>query len=695
MSQPLRTLYCLRIRISLRPSHFRQATVRAFASKAAKFDFGAFKFNEEKKEKREKKATTPQKIVIDAEQPRQIDLEVAQFRNSSFINFKCKDIGVDEDEAATIKKNYADAILADKLSYIRLNAAAEAIRDKKNMERFLLPGLYEFILDSKKDSITDVGNFKTLMKFSDLRTPAEWYPEARQLKRQIILHVGPTNSGKTYSALKRLEQAKTGVYSGPLRLLAHEVYERLNIAGAACNLLTGEERRESDGIEKWACTVEMTPLNREVDVAVIDEIQMIGDEQRGWAWTQAVLGVRAREIHLCGEATVIPLIQRLAETTGDTVTINKYDRLTPLHVEKKGFHNSFSNIQKGDCVVTFSRKNIFALRKKIESYGNLKAAVIYGNLPPETRAEQAKLFNDPHSGYDVLVASDAIGMGLNLNIRRVVFESISKFNGKEIVPLTVSQIKQIGGRAGRFKTQYQEGYVCTLNNGDMRRLRDALATVNPLPLASAGLYPTLDQMEKFAAELPNETFAGLLDRFEQLARLDGDYFLCNLSSQKDVADLIQHIDLSLQDRYTLVAAPSNADDPFISKAMLKFSKAISDGTELALQDMVTLPSGAVKSPEKLRELESWHKVIVLYIWLSFRFPSTFTGTESASHLKRVCEDLITQSLDQMHDKKVEARIQKILNKEAAKREKQLKHAFHNRKGPKKVEGEAAAKKPEE
>ncbi|KAJ3056558.1 hypothetical protein HDU99_007391, partial [Rhizoclosmatium hyalinum] len=165
MSQPLRTLshqIRIRIRIPPRPSHFRQATVRAFASKAAKFDFGAFKFNEEKKEKRETKATTPQKIVIDAEQPRPIDLEVAreslkvvsfgftqtlthslfnpikvlakylrsEFRNSSFINFKCKDIGVDEDEAATIKKNYADAILADKLSYIRLNAAAEAIRDK-------------------------------------------------------------------------------------------------------------------------------------------------------------------------------------------------------------------------------------------------------------------------------------------------------------------------------------------------------------------------------------------------------------------------------------------------------------------------------------------------------------------------------------------------------------------------------------
>jgi ATP-dependent RNA helicase SUPV3L1/SUV3 len=104
------------------------------------------------------------------------------------------------------------------------------------------------------------------------------------------MHVGPTNSGKTYAALKRLEEAETGIYAGPLRLLAHEVYERMNDQGVPFNLLTGEERRESDGVEKWAATVEMTPLNKRLDVAVIDEIQMINDEQRGWAWTQALLG---------------------------------------------------------------------------------------------------------------------------------------------------------------------------------------------------------------------------------------------------------------------------------------------------------------------------------------------------------------------------------------------------------------------
>lgn len=111
-----------------------------------------------------------------------------------------------------------------------------------------------------------------------------------EINRKIILHIGPTNSGKTYAALQRFEQCSSGIYCGPLRLLAHEVYERLNAKGVPCNLMTGEERRESDGVFKWAATVEMAPLNRKFDVAVLDEIQMIGDNDRGWAWTQAVLG---------------------------------------------------------------------------------------------------------------------------------------------------------------------------------------------------------------------------------------------------------------------------------------------------------------------------------------------------------------------------------------------------------------------
>lgn len=253
-------------------------------------------------------------------------------------------------------------------------------------------------------------------KLADFRYPIEWYPATRMIQRVIHLHVGPTNSGKTYNALKRLEQAKCGIYAGPLRLLAHEIYLRLNAKGKACNLITGDERliREDENVLMSSCTVEMVPLNNDIDVAVIDEIQMIGDEDRGWAWTQALLGLRARELHLCGEARVIPLIRELAAATGDKLEIHHYERLNPLKTMSSSLHGKFTALRKGDCVIAFSRVGIHALKAEIEKLTGRLVAVVYGSLPPEIRAQQARLFNDPDNEYDFLVASDAIGMGLNL-----------------------------------------------------------------------------------------------------------------------------------------------------------------------------------------------------------------------------------------------------------------------------------------
>ena len=256
-------------------------------------------------------------------------------------------------------------------------------------------------------------------RLADLRYPAEWYPATRQVQRTIHLHVGPTNSGKTYHALQRLEQAKSGVYAGPLRLLAHEVYTRLNAKGKPCSLVTGDERQFPDGPEiplLNSCTVEMMPINRDFDVAVIDEIQMIGNKERGWAWTSAFLGVKAKEVHLCGEERVIPLIRELTASMGERLEIHRYQRLSPLRAMTTSLRGDLRQLRKGDCVVSFSRVGIHALRREIENITGKRVAVVYGNLPPETRAEQARLFNDPNNDYDILVASDAIGMGLNLYV---------------------------------------------------------------------------------------------------------------------------------------------------------------------------------------------------------------------------------------------------------------------------------------
>lgn len=253
-------------------------------------------------------------------------------------------------------------------------------------------------------------------KLVDLRFPANWYPATREMQRSIHLHVGPTNSGKTYHALKRLEKAKTGIYAGPLRLLAHEVYSRLNAQGISCHLVTGDERiiKEEVSTAMASCTVEMVPLNHEVDVAIIDEIQMIGNQERGWAWSQSLFGVKAKELHLCGETRTVPLIRELATLMGDKLEIHHYERLSPLETMPSSLKGSYNNIKKGDCMVVFSKKKIQLTKIIIEKTTKKRVAIIYGDLPPETRAQQARLFNDPDNDYDFLVATDAIGMGLNL-----------------------------------------------------------------------------------------------------------------------------------------------------------------------------------------------------------------------------------------------------------------------------------------
>ena len=253
---------------------------------------------------------------------------------------------------------------------------------------------------------------------ADFRFPVESFPGARTVQRTIHLHIGPTNSGKTYQALKRLMVADSGAYAGPLRLLAHEVYSRFNAQGKPCHLLTGDDKRTVEGhnVRMSSCTVEMVPLNTPLDVVVIDEIQNIGDPYRGWAWTHALLGVRAKEIHVCGEARAEPLIRQLADAMGDTLHVHKYERLSPLQVMDRSLEGDLGQLRKGDCLVTFSRHSVIDLRWAVQRLTGLKCATIYGALPPEVRIAQAQLFNDPNTDYDILIATDAIGMGLNLYV---------------------------------------------------------------------------------------------------------------------------------------------------------------------------------------------------------------------------------------------------------------------------------------
>ncbi|XP_022068980.2 ATP-dependent RNA helicase SUPV3L1, mitochondrial [Acanthochromis polyacanthus] len=513
--------------------------------------------------------------------------------------------------------------------------------------------IYPYFMRHAKQIFPMLDCMDDLRKISDLRVPADWYPEARAIQRKVIFHAGPTNSGKTYHAIQRYLAAKSGVYCGPLKLLAHEIFEKSNNAGVPCDLVTGEERTfvdlEGRAAGHVACTIEMCSVNTPYEVAVIDEIQMIRDPSRGWAWTRALLGLCAEEIHVCGEPAAIDFIKELMYSTGEEVEVHTYQRLTPFSILDHAVE-SLDNLRPGDCIVCFSKNDIYSLSRQIEARGQ-ECAVIYGSLPPGTKLSQAKKFNDPDDPCKILVATDAIGMGLNLSIKRIIFNSLVKPNinekgEKQMETISTSQALQIAGRAGRFSSKFKEGEVTTMHRDDLPVLKEILSlTVDPIE--TAGLHPTAEQIEMFSYHLPDATLSNLIDIFVSLSQVDGLYFVCNIDDFKFLADMIQHIPLNLRSRYVFCTAPINKKQPFVCTSFLKFARQFSRDEPLTFDWVcrhVSWPLAAPKNIKDLVHLEAVHDVLDLYLWLSYRFMDMFPDTAFVREIQRELDDIIQQGV---------------------------------------------------
>ncbi|GAA6035934.1 hypothetical protein JCM8097_005173 [Rhodosporidiobolus ruineniae] len=547
-----------------------------------------------------------------------------------------------------------------------------------------------------------------LADLADRRFQAtEAYPAARQQRRRLILHVGPTNSGKTHSALVALARARTGAYAGPLRLLAHEVFSRFNEGKIGdegprtCNLVTGEEKRILDpdaGLQ--SCTVEMFPLSRRLDVGVVDEIQMLGDPQRGAAWTAAVVGSLCDELHLCGEESVVELVQRIAAETGDECIVKRYQRLSPLVVSDRSLEGDLSRIRRGDCLVTFSRSNIFAFKRAVEEQTGLRVAVAYGGLPPEVREEQARAFNAGE--YDVLVASDAVGMGLNLKIRRIVFESLHKWDGTQEIVLPTPQIKQIAGRAGRYGVhtpvspsapdldaplppssppaageESPLGEATTLDAVDLPLLREAMAQPT-VQVTQASLTAPFDSFRQLYALLPPSTpMSRVFALARAVTRTQRHYRPAGTDSFGETGDKIAQVEpLTFAERYTFGSAPVNLRDAKVVDALVEWASSYARGEKVTMQrwgaekgvfaaleqvesvrDRVDASSGdkdaanlsrrqaSVFTPTALQALESFHRCLTLYLWLSYRLAPVFCDQDAARQLRSRVERAIEGALE--------------------------------------------------
>ncbi|GAB4013754.1 MAG: hypothetical protein Fur0010_10960 [Bdellovibrio sp.] len=386
------------------------------------------------------------------------------------------------------------------------------------------------------------------------------HSQARTIKRKIVYHMGPTNSGKTYHAIEKLCAAKKGCYLAPLRLLAAELYDTMNQKGVKTTLLTGEEVIELEGATHYSSTIEMAKLHEYFDCCVIDEIQMITDSQRGWAWTRALVNVFADEIHICGDPSVLDLIKKIVELCGDELEIRNYDRMTKLNVEHRPI--TLGELQKSDALIVFSRRNALKYKADLERLG-FKVSIVYGRLSPEVRREQARKFDKGET--DIIVATDAISMGMNLPIRRIVFSTLTKYIDNKEIPITESEIKQIAGRAGRFQ-RFPTGFVTCLQKEEngIEQISDALsATLEQQTKCMVG--PDLEIFSQVNEALEDNGLSRLkLSEFLRLfntMNFQQPFFCVDLKEMIELAEMVEDADslnkLTSAEQFGFACSPVN------------------------------------------------------------------------------------------------------------------------------------------
>ncbi|WP_233151853.1 helicase-related protein [Pelomonas sp. KK5] len=471
------------------------------------------------------------------------------------------------------------------------------------------------------------------------------YPDsfqtARRAQRQVTLFVGPPNSGKTHAAFERLAQAAAGAYLAPLRLLALEGRDRLVARGVPCSLLTGEENVPAEGARVVSSTIEMVGTEKPIDVAVIDEAQMLFDNYRGWAWTQAIVGVPAKELLIICSAYAVPAIESLLGLCGERCTVRHFER--KQEVQLLDAPVPLASLKKGDAVVAFSRREVLMLRDQIAQQGH-PVSVIYGALPPEVRRREAERF--AHGATDVLVATDAIGMGLNLPIRRVLFSTMTKFDGVGDRELSVSETHQIAGRAGRFG-MHDEGFCGVLREAEHTALRTLRALLPKTPRAprdfKAAVAPNWWHVSTIAQRLHIDRLHAVLGVFMDQLRLDNAHF--EVAELEQMLELAESLDrscgkLPLKQRFIYAQAPVDTRTDAQVQEFLEWTRSHAAtgkaGQPWFLSD--------VDEHSRLDRMEQALRSCTLWLWLDLRFPGIYGHVEAVTDLRSRLNDGIERHL---------------------------------------------------
>lgn len=460
---------------------------------------------------------------------------------------------------------------------------------------------------------------------------------ACRMPRKFIALLGPTNSGKTHRAMEHLASAHSGVYLAPLRLLALENYERLQAARPhgkplAVSLVTGEERRMADNSTHTASTVEMLDTRTPVEVAIIDEIQMLADRDRGAAWTAAVCGAPASTVYLVGAPEARRAIEALAARLEVPLEVHVLKRMAPLAMEDTAVRK-LRNLRRGDAVICFSRREVLKWRDMITELG-LSVSTVYGNLSPEVRRAQAERFRDGRA--DIVVGTDALAMGLNMPIQRIVMTTAVKYNGYEEEEISAALARQIAGRAGRYGV-HEEGFVAGYDD-DTHDVMRALLREKLAPIGSSGfaVAPSIEHLHRIANVTRETSLVKLLKRFvHNIDVPDGFFYPRITEEQNERAIWLDTLDLTVAEKFMLSLVPISAKVPSLQGAWEHWA------TSLAKRKICKLEH----HPEKvlwqtLQEVEDTCRRYSAYAWLSYRLPDFFPSIAVAQEGARAASERV-------------------------------------------------------
>ena len=499
---------------------------------------------------------------------------------------------------------------------------------KKKVIRRFVHSISELLIKKQRHELLA----RTIRDFKNL------FPMAREMRRKLTLHIGPTNSGKTYAAMQKLEHADTGYYLAPLRLLALEGYEGLKAKGIESSLITGEEQILDDEATHISSTIEMMNYEVDVDVCVIDEVQMIDDRDRGWAWANAIIGAPAKEIIMTGSSNAKEAIIALAEYLGEELEIIEFERKNPLTLLE--VPTDVKEVQEGTAIIAFSRKEVLRLKQNFSK--NFSVSVVYGNLSPEVRREEARRFREGET--QVLIATDAIAMGMNLPIKTILFSKAEKFDGITQRNLFPSEVHQISGRAGRYGLS-EEGYVGALNPEALKIVKKNFYKEAHEIKIPFKVMANLEHIKLVAKILEENSLEIILSFFVKNMKFNGPFYASSLDDMLEASKIVDAYDLDIATKYHLACAPLTLKSPYIIEAYESYIYALEQKQSVHYIPP-TLVGDHARTTDELLRAEDMVKEISLYLWLTYRFGEYFVDEMKARQYRSVLNKYIENTLHQ-------------------------------------------------